>query len=252
MPSPQTGVGVSAAKSLSTSEQAGEQHERDHVNRVEKVALGSSYEAVRAQTSVARMATHAGQGKPTVADEAHEKARNHVIAYNRRVEEIRKDDTLSDKGRNKALQAAYDEATMRVDGAKMSASASTHDRSQELRRTLFGLSPLASDAAVVAHRDAQDRVAGIKRPEDLGDLMDRAEASGDQSLLRAGFAEAYRRSKDPMTGDAWDGIVAEYAATHSDKQAALNELDALTNKFSRTAEMGRRMETTVLKPRELR
>lgn len=186
---------------------------------------------------------------PEPADPAREAMSERVSAYNQQVREIREDPRLSEQGRREALQQAYETAHGTVTKMQADDAQKTETTATELRRALFGLD---SNTATLAYRDAQDRVSKVRTPEALGDLMDQADASGDDTLLRAGFAVAYERSTNPLGSDGWDNIVAEYVRTRPKAAANLTALRAATNRHGRTAEMVRRMETSVSKPRELR
>lgn len=81
------------------------------------------------------------------------------------------------------------------------------DTTLSLQRHLFGLPPGADASTAISYRDATDRVAGITDPDQLAELMERANASGDAMLLRASLAHAFRRH--------WRHLLAAYG-DHTD------------------------------------
>jgi hypothetical protein len=193
------------------------------------------------------------KGKSRVDEQAREKAAAAVAAYNGRVKAIRADDGLSDMGKRSALEAEFEKAKATTAKLRGDAEKSAERRQQALRRELFGLSYGSSDTAVVSLRDAQDRVTQAKSPEELGELMERAAVTGDESLLRAGFARAWQQGRNPLGSAAkWNGLVDEYAQQRPSVKGQLQELEQLISSAGQTAEFAERMETTPVPPSELR
>ncbi len=185
--------------------------------------------------------------------QAREKAAAAVAAYNARVKAIRADDGLSDKGRRAALEVEFNKAKTTTAKLRGESEKSAETRQQALRRELFGLPYGATDSAVISARDAADRVAQARTPDELGALMDQAATSGDQALLRAGFAKAYTQTRNQLGPDSkWGGLVDEYIRQIPSVKAPLEELMDLSSSASMTSRMAERMETQPVPPPELR
>lgn len=173
-----------------------------------------------------------------------------VEQYSADVKAVREDITLSPLGRYRGLQQLYDTTSQQVANLRSTLDQNTNGDRRTLERRLFGLPSGADASDVVSYRDAQDRVADAKRAEDLGELMERAAGSGDEMLLRAGFARAWRESLNPMGSDVWADLVSEYLDQHP---ASRRDAEALTQLSPRgmTATFLERMRMTVTKPAEL-
>lgn len=170
--------------------------------------------------------------EPTETEREAEQGRTAILDriadYNAEVRRIRADDTLSDKGRQEALQNAYDMTSGTVAALNGNTETTTTSRVQDLNRSLFGLSTTAPDSAVITHRDAQDRVSQMQTPEQLGELMERANATGDSALVRAGFAHAHQRARSPIASEGWSNLVDAYLAENPDQAVTYGELTRLT------------------------
>jgi hypothetical protein len=174
-----------------------------------------------------------------------------VARYNADVKATREDLTLSPLGRRRALQTLYDRTSARVTDLKSTIDRDTNGDRRTLERRLFGLPPGADGTDVFSFRDASDRVAGVKKPEELGDLMERAAGTGDEMLVRAGFARAWAESRKPMSPDDWQAIVDEYLAQYPRARSDAEALATMTNPRAATRGFLERMGMTVSKPSEL-
>ncbi|MFI5495291.1 hypothetical protein [Actinoplanes sp. NPDC051859] len=175
----------------------------------------------------------------------------HATAYRAQVAQIRGDQTLSPLGKRRALEAAYGQVQPVVAELKKQLGRSEHVGRQELERSLFGLPANASAADVVSFRDAADRVAKAKRPEELGELMVRAAAAGDDMLLRAAAGRAWERSREPLASDGWGLLVAEYGAQNPNAGGELEKLAAVSGSRSATERFADRLAMDVARPKEL-
>lgn len=174
-----------------------------------------------------------------------------VAGYNRDVAAVREDLTLSPLGRHRRLEQLYTATRDRVTQLRSTLDRDTNGGRRELERRLFGL-PRGADATdAISFRDASDRVAQVRRPEEVGELMERAAGTGDELLLRAGFARAWQESRRPMASDTWDGLVAEYADQNPAVVRDLEALRELTSTRGATAGFAERMAMSVNRPREL-
>lgn len=143
-----------------------------------------------------------------MADREHIKRR--VSAYRERLAEIRADRTLSPLGKRRAIEALYRDTKAEVDPIRRQMAEQQVTTERRLERTLFGLASDADPSAVIAYRDAQDRVSAVKRPEHLDALMERALRTGDESLLRAAAGHAWSQSRNPLASDGWGALVDAY------------------------------------------
>jgi hypothetical protein len=174
-----------------------------------------------------------------------------VAEFNKAVVETREDLTLSPLGRRRRLEELYNTTREQVDRLRATLDQDSNGDRRELERRLFGL-PRGADATdVVSFRDATDRVAQVRRPEELGELMERAAGTGDDMLLRAGFARAWQESRKPLSSDTWSGLVAEYADQNPGVRGDLEALERLTSGRGATQGFMERMAMSVTRPREL-
>ncbi|MFG3300998.1 hypothetical protein [Micromonospora chersina] len=169
--------------------------------------------------------------------------------YRRKVAAIRADDTLSAKGKRQQLDQLYKETEPRAAELRRQMDRGQYQSRTALERKLFGLPAGATSSDAISYRDALDRVAAIKDPEQLGELMERAHASGDDMLLRAGFAHAYRQTRNPLASDLWGGLVAEYVEQNPAVGDTLAELEG--GVVSRAQDLTDRMNMSIGKPPEL-
>lgn len=127
-----------------------------------------------------------------------DRAQKIQAAYNRRTEEIRGSSHLTAEAKRGLLAGAYRDAKRDLDALQQAYAGGRETQLRDLNRRLFSIDVIAGPAiggdrasAVVAHRDAQDRVAQIvesnpdaARPR-LLELLARADRSGDEYLARA-------------------------------------------------------------------
>lgn len=181
--------------------------------------------------------------------------RNHLAQrasnYRARIAAIRADTGLSASGKRAALATAYEEARNYASKVRGKAEESTASRKRQLEKSLFGLGPAANDSTIVAYRDAQDRVAQVKNPEELGQLMERAFVAGDRTLLQAGFAHAWEQGRNPLGGSRWRPLVDEFVSEFPSQAAPLSELEELASSAGLTAQLGEQVATGIPKPPEL-
>ena len=180
---------------------------------------------------------------------ARKRCQDEVQRYTAKLAQIRADKTLSDLGRRQAIANAYDQTMTAVSKVKTEQAKAREAQRNNLARRLFGLSPAASTAEVVAHRDAADRVAKVQTPEALGELMQTAHDSGDRQLLKAAAAHAFARSSS-VGGQHYGLLVDEYAeqtATGPD----LEQYRAILSTASAQATLVESLQTTPPRPAEL-
>jgi hypothetical protein len=173
-----------------------------------------------------------------------------ITDFNAQVAKIRADKHLSDLGRHDKIVALTDKTRDEATRLRGDADAKAGARRKALQQRLFGLSPHASSSDVISYRDAQDRVERVKDPEELGNLMERAATIGDRSLLKAGFAKAFERSRNALNGGKWEGLVSEYVNDFPEVADDVSEYQQLTSSRALTAEFAERMATSVPTPPE--
>jgi hypothetical protein len=139
-----------------------------------------------------------------------EQVKRRVGVYRERLAEIRADKSLSPLGKRRAIADLYQATRSVVDPLRKEIAELDTTSVRGLEQRLFGMPSGADPAVVIAYRDAQDRVSAVRRPEELGELMERAASSGDETLLQAGAAHAWRRSREPLASDYWAPLVDEY------------------------------------------
>jgi hypothetical protein len=166
-----------------------------------------------------------------------------VGEFDANVRATREDLTLSPLGRYQRLQSLYELARDRVAQLRSTLDQSTSGGRREPRG--------ADGTDVFNFRDAQERIAKVKQADELGEVMESASSSGDDMLLRAAFARAWRESTNPFGNDAWAGLVAEYAAQNPGVVRDLDALRSLTTVRGATRSFLERMGMTVAKPQEL-
>jgi hypothetical protein len=88
-------------------------------------------------------------------------------------------------------------------------------------RGLFGHTR-PNDSRIISVRDAADRAARVKTPDDAAKLMNRAELHGDTVLLQALARECAER-RSPVE-PAWDGLFKTWAAQQPGGTEALDQL----------------------------
>ncbi len=71
-------------------------------------------------------------------------------------------------------------------------------------------STLSGVTEAISTRDAQDRAALIKGPQDAAALLERAEQNGDQVLARAIARHAVEQSRVGLQGEQWGAVLASF------------------------------------------
>lgn len=183
---------------------------------------------------------------PTTRERLEDKVR----AYNAQVNEIRNNPQLSERGKREQIKDLYEQHKPAVDTMRAQANKGQQTTVSDLQRKLFGMT--AKDpAAIISYRDAVDRVSSVKTPTELAELMTRAHNAGDEGLVRAGFAKAWEKSRDPLGSDDWTALVATHVELHPDIEDDLTQLQQMTSSRGRTAELAERMATSISRPKEL-
>lgn len=128
------------------------------------------------------------------------------------------DDTLTDIGKQNALDAEHAGVNTRLRDLRKKETELITAKKQSLEKALFGLSSVTSSdpGQIIAYRDAQDRAARLTQSDDAAQVFAAATRSGDTILAAAVLAQAL--------ANGWSGIIAEYVKQHP---AAGEDLDDL-------------------------
>ena len=114
-----------------------------------------------------------------VADQAQAIARTVTDTANT----VRLDRTMSDEGRLKAVAVAWTRADEQLTALKERFEGGAERTAVDLNRELFGsVSALGADA--ISARDADERASQLETPQEARELLTRAEANGDEVLVR--------------------------------------------------------------------
>ena len=133
------------------------------------------------------------------------------------IEAVRANRDLTDLGRSRQiaeLSAGLKDELARLKTQEQNRLQAEHDK---LERQAFSGAVArrnSSPSDLISLRDAADRAAQAKKPDEAAALLDRAHDSGDESLAAAVARHALRRGLDsqlPGSQTAWEDIVTRYA-----------------------------------------
>jgi hypothetical protein len=131
-----------------------------------------------------------------------EKMARSAEKFRQRVEEIRRDWTLSDEAKRQGLEAAYSEARSTYARLADEYRSGVRDELQTTRKAAFSAPKVGKDAALdmLVYRDALDRASKIRDQRELSELLDRAEMTGDHALARAVLYRGYELQNAHLVG----------------------------------------------------
>lgn len=109
----------------------------------------------------------------------------------RDVEAITRSDRYTDAGRRQELAKTVLAHRKQAKPLRDSFSVGNDDSRAKLTRRLFGLPDGADPASTLVYRDAVDRCAQLRSPEQLEGTLSRAVAMGDTLLARAAAGRAH-------------------------------------------------------------
>lgn len=119
--------------------------------------------------------------------------------YSQRLTDIEESKGLTAQGKRAEAAAAYLATIEHLDGIKSSVEAGIDTARHTAERRLFG--PGAADPqAILAHRDAFERVDRLDTAASAEAALRQARFSGDDSMIRAITARA--------EGKGWDGVLS--------------------------------------------
>jgi hypothetical protein len=148
---------------------------------------------------------------------------------------IEQDEQLSDKGRKQRLAVTYLQHKRGIDTElqKMAAGVVNTDRDDASR--VFGISGLPGDPASlsISRRDAGDRVASIDTAKELGELLRRANRSGDEVLARA-CAERATQMQGPAAAEVMNEFLNARPSLDAAGERLWNAERAVADSFNTT------------------
>ncbi len=153
-----------------------------------------------------------------------DKAASVRARYQGLVERIRASQDLSTEGRARQLAAAYLTTKNELATLHKQEQARVQNRAAELERRVFG--PPAGVPDILSVRDAADRAAQIKKPEDARELLRRAEQNRDEVLARAVAQTALERGRQAILDkevDAWDDTLRDFYGARPHLEQVLQE-----------------------------
>ena len=173
--------------------------------------------------------------------------------YARRVDEIRRNRTLSDFGRAREMLLARRQAERELQRLTERADQERADRRRKLEKRLFSIHDMPDKvSAAISLRDAMDRVADIQAPAEAERMLRRAIRAGDHILARAVVDRAAEMSKTPAASTGWDRVVGAYVEQlRPDLRGAWEELKGLEAEDTPRARLARQMATGLVEPAEV-
>lgn len=129
---------------------------------------------------------------PSVYTNEHRKEAERVASrYQAEIDEIELDRDLTEEGRARQKQEAYERAKAEMDRLRSAERQEAETVKAEAERALFALPAGASSSDILSMRDATDRASNIGSPSELTDVMVRSLRSGDFALAKAVLARAF-------------------------------------------------------------
>lgn len=134
-----------------------------------------------------------------------DEARRIRLEYDRKLQGIRANVTLSAVGKQQLIKAAFEEADQAIAKLREEAAAERETERRELRRRAFGPNypaaalPSERSATQMSYRDALARAEGAKSPSDALRMLAQADLLGDVPLARAVALVGFERG--------WAGVV---------------------------------------------
>lgn len=149
--------------------------------------------------------------------------------YLEEVATLRADKDLSDEGRQRRLADAYVRTKTELQKHAAAEREELTNRKAQLEQRFYRTSGSHfGDAATraISVRDASDRAAQIKTPQEAMDLLRRAESNGDEVLTRAVVRVALDRPASGIqkTDDAWDDVGRAFLDSRPDLVPVAEEL----------------------------
>lgn len=151
-----------------------------------------------------------------------EKMQRNVQKYRERLEEIRRDWTMSDAAKRQDIEAAYSEARSTHAQLEDEYRSGVRDRLKETRKAAFSAPKVGKDPALdmLAYRDALDRVSRTTDQRTVSDVLARAEITGDAPLAKAVLWRVYELQNENLVRSYFEKYPDELPAWESFMDAA--------------------------------
>jgi hypothetical protein len=173
--------------------------------------------------------------------------------YIDRVADLRARKDLSEEGRRRQIAKARTDADAAMRESAKADQANRDKRHAELLARIFGNPKPQDSTSVVSYRDAQDRAAGLKTPEQAAALLSRARSTGDRLLAQAVAMRALDGAMGANPGTGWDAVLDDWATEQpSGVDEALTELGQLNREQSTRGKFARNLHYALPAASELR
>jgi hypothetical protein len=173
--------------------------------------------------------------------------------YAARVADLRARKDLSEDGRRRQIAKARTDADAAMRKIAKADQANRDKRHAELLARIFGNPRPQDSTSVVSYRDAQDRAAGLKTPEQAAALLSRARSTGDRLLAQAVAMRALDGAMGAKLGTGWDAVLDDWAAEQpSGVDEALTELGQLHREQSTRGKFAKNLYYALPAASELR
>ncbi|MDT0263981.1 hypothetical protein [Jatrophihabitans lederbergiae] len=132
------------------------------------------------------------------------------------ITKIRANPQTSDLGKRQQITAAHQDAAARMKKLRTTEQANLLARRAVLESALYGSARQLSGADMIAFRDAADRAASARTPDDGMLMLQRAQGNGDDQL-----ASALAHRAEEM---GWAGVFQAWEATQPQMAGTISEL----------------------------
>lgn len=153
--------------------------------------------------------------------------------FNEQADAIRKNDTLSDKGKRIAIAREYTATREKLATHRAEFEEGARKERLRVERNTFG--PATSDPfELIHHRDAFDRAERLETPEQAAKLYHQAQMSGDVGLARAVAYKAVQATRTLLGGekkDLWKEVVESHQKDNpafADRVTEIRDLEPST------------------------
>jgi hypothetical protein len=159
-----------------------------------------------------------------------EKLQKNHADFDRKVEEIRGDWTMSEAAKGQDLRKAFEEARTTHDRLADEYRKDIGERLEKTRTVAFSAPKVGKDPALdlLVYRDALDRVSKTREPRELSDVLARAHMTGDAALAKACLFRGYELQNANLVGAYFEGHPDELPAWER-FMAAAEEHNVLEN-----------------------
>lgn len=151
-------------------------------------------------------------------DDLRKQANNIQSRWAHTSDQLDRDATLSDAGRQAKRDAEHDRIRAKLSDLRRQETELIAAKKQSIEKRLFGLSTVASSdpGQVLLYRDSQDRAARLTESNEAANAFAAALRADDNILAAAILARALEAG--------WTSIVSEYVKQHPDAREDLNDL----------------------------